>query len=287
MKRICILLIVFQAFILLSCGLFADAEDAKTKPVARVHDVYLYQKDLQSIADGTMSPKDSADVAQRYIDSWIKKQLLVHEAENNTNIDMNDIDKRVQEYKYQLLIYAYQKSFMEKNLDTVVTQAQIEAYYKENQRNFELKQNIVKGILLKVPKNANKLDKLRSWLRSDNGNALDEVKSYAYSFAQERIVSDTAWIDFEEIIAGTPFASNPNRLQLLSKGKNLEIDDEEYFYFLRIMEHKIADQISPLAYLRNEIIDIILNKRKIELQDKYEDTVLDKAEKEKTVEIFK
>ncbi|TAH22173.1 MAG: peptidyl-prolyl cis-trans isomerase [Cytophagales bacterium] len=285
MKHIYILLIVFQAFILISCGLFADGEEVKTKPVARVHDIYLYHKDLQSITNGA-SPKDSVDVAQRYIDSWVKEQLLVHEAQNNTTIDMNEIDKRVQEYKYQLLIYAYQKSFIEKNLDTVVTQAQIETYYKENQRNFELKQNIVKGVLLKVPKNASKLDKLRGWLRSDNGNALEEVKSYAYSFAEVRVISDTTWIDFEEMIVGTPFVNTPNRVQLLSKSKNLEIAEEDFFYFLKIVEYKIADQISPLTYLRGKIIDIILNKRKIELQDKYEDAVLDKAEKEKTVEIF-
>jgi hypothetical protein len=287
MKKILfIVFVISQAFTLYSCSLFSDDKE-DLKPIARVHDVYLYRKDLQSIIDGVKSAKDSADIAQRYIDSWIKKQLLVYEAENNMEIDVKDIDKRVQEYKYQLLIYAYQRNFIEKNLDTIVTQAQIQAYYTENQRNFELKRNIVKGILLKVPKSATKLDELRAWLRSGSEDASEHVKSYAYSFADARTISDTTWLDFEEIIAGTPFVNNPNRIQLLGKNKNLEVGDEDFLYFLKIIDYKIADQISPLLYLRNQIIDIILNKRKIDLQDKYEDDILDKAEKEKSIEIFK
>ncbi len=288
MKKILfIVFVIFQAFTLCSCGLFGEDKEEDAAPIARVHDIYLYKKDLQSVIDGVKSTKDSADIAQRYIDSWIKKQLLVYEAENNMDIDVKDIDKRVQEYKYQLLIYAYQRNFIEKNLDTLVTQAQIQAYYAENQRNFELKQNIVKGMLLKVPKSAIKLDELRAWLRSDSEDASEHVKSYAYGLADARTISDTTWLDFEEIIAGTPFVNNPNRIQLLGKNKNLEVADEDFLYFLKIIDYKIADQISPLLYLRNQIIDIILNKRKIDLQDKYEDAILDKAEKEKSIEIFK
>jgi hypothetical protein len=280
--------IVFQIVSLFSCQFFnGKSEETKLKPVARVHQTYLYQKDLQGMLGEVVSQKDSASIAQRYIDSWIKKQLLVYEAESNLDIDMNDVEKRVQEYKFQLLIYAYQKKYIEKNLDTVVTHAQIETYYKENSKNFELKQNIVRGLLLKVPKTASKLEELRNWLRSDSGDALDEIKSYAYSFAETPMISDTTWIDFEDMIVGTPFANHPNKMQLLGKNKNLEIAEEDAIYFIKIIDYKIADQIAPLMYLRKNIIDIIINKRKIELQEQHENEVLNKAEKAKNIEIFK
>ncbi len=287
-KNIFLLLSVFQVISLFSCQfLNSKNEQADLKPVARVHQTYLYQKDLQGMLGQAVSQKDSASIAQRYIDSWVKKQLLVYEAESNLDLDMNDVEKRVQEYKYQLLIYAYQKKYIEKKLDTVVTNAQIEAYYTENPKNFELKQNIVRGLLLKVPKTANKLDELRKWLRSDSDDALEEIKSYAYSFAQTHIISDTTWIDFEEMIVGTPVVDNPNRIQLLSKTKNLEVADAEAIYFVKILDYKIADQMAPLTYLRKNIIDIIINKRKIELQEQYENEILNKAEKAKSIEIFK
>lgn len=287
-KWVFYLVIGFQAVLLFSCDFFSDkGAENDAKPLARVHEAYLYDKDLKEVINASAQKQDSADVAQRFIDSWVKEQLLVHEAQNNTEIDLDEIEKRVQAYRHQLLIYAYQKKYIEKNLDTVVTPAQIQTYYQENQRNFELKQNIVKAISLKVPRQATKLDELRGWLRSDSRDVIDEVKSYAFSFAESRVMSDTSWIDFEELIMGTPFANNPNRLQLLGKNKVLEASDADYFYFVKIIEFQIADQISPLAYLRDKIIAIIINKRKIELQERYETEVLNKAEKEKSIEIFK
>ena len=286
-KSVFHLFLVFQAFIIFSCSFFSeDNEKENGKAIARVHDTYLYERDLQEVLASSTNAKDSTDIAQRFIDSWVKKQLLVYEAQNNKEIDLKEIEKRTQEYKHQLLIYAYQKQYIEKNLDTIVTPAQIQAYYQENQRNFELKQNILRGILLKVPKKATKLDELRGWLRSDSPNARQEIKSYAFSFAEAKIVSDTSWIDFEEMIVGTPFANLANRGLLLAQSKFLEVSDEEYFYFIKILEYKIADQVSPLAYLRDKIVAIIINKRKLELQEKFETEIFDKAEKGKSVEIL-
>jgi hypothetical protein len=286
-KKLFYLIFGFQAITLISCHYFSDKDNGKRgKAIARVYEVYLYEEDLQDVISTSTTGKDSADIVQRFVDSWVKKQISVHEAQNNAEIDLNEIDKRVEEYKHQLLIYAYQKQYIEKNLDTLVTSAQIQAYYQENQKNFELKQNIVKGVLLKVAKQATKLDELRGWLRSDSPDARQEVKSYALSFAEARIISDTSWIDFEEIIVGTPFANNPNRIQLLGQGKVLEASDDGNFYFIKILEYKIADQISPLAYLRDKIVTIIINRRKIELQEKYETDVLQRAEKGGNIEIF-
>ncbi len=262
-----------------------NQDDIGMKAVARVHNVYLYQKDLKNILEGYPNRKDSAEIIQRYIDSWIKKQLLVHEAEKNMEIDMAEIERRVQEYKDQLLIYAYQKQFIEKNLDTLVTPAQIEAYYQANQRNFELKQNIVKGYYLKIPASAPKLNEMRMWLRSNSNDAQEAIKDYPY--AEIKLLSDTTWIDFEEMIANTPFFNNPNRNQLLNQNKILEIADNDFVYLIKIIDYKIAEQISPLDYVKEHIKDIILNKRKIELQNQYESQILSKAEKEKSVEIFR
>ncbi|MCU0390955.1 MAG: peptidyl-prolyl cis-trans isomerase [Thermoflexibacter sp.] len=269
-----------------ACSYFStDKDEIGMKAVARVHNVYLYQKDLQGVLENTTNQQDSANIVQRYIDSWIKKQLLVYEAANNMAIDMSEIERRVQEYKSQLLIYAYQKQYIEKNLDTLVTPAQIEAYYKENQRNFELKQNIVKGYYLKIPTSAPKLNEMRLWLRSNSVDAQDEIKAYPY--AEMKVISDTTWVDFEGIITNTPFWNNPNRNQLLNQNKVLEIADNDYVYLIKTIDYKVAEQISPLDFVKDHIIDIILNKRKIELQEKYEIEILNKAEKDKSVEVFR
>ena len=58
---------------------------------------------------------------QSYIDSWIKKQLLVAQAEMNLTEALKDVEGRINDYRNSLLIYAYQHELIKQNFDTVVS----------------------------------------------------------------------------------------------------------------------------------------------------------------------
>ena len=51
-------------------------------------------------------------------------------------------------------------------------------------------------------------------------------------------------------------------------------------------EYRISDNVSPLEFVRDEIINIILNKRKVELAKKLEDEVYNHALDRKEFEIL-
>jgi hypothetical protein len=254
-------------------------------PVARVHQSYLYQKDLASVLGQAPSRADSANVVQRYIDSWVKKQLLFYEADRKAKLDKDELELRVREYRYQLLTYAYQKQYLDEKLDTVVTEAQISEYYTQNTTNFELKQDIVKGLLLAVPEEAPNLAKARQWLRSGNPDDLDALKSYAYTYAGDPRLSDSTWVDIGSLVSGSPFAEQDPR-SLLAKNRTAEAKANGRVYLLKIMDYKIADQLSPLEFVRAQIADIIINRRKMELQRQMEDQLMEEAQKNKDFEIL-
>lgn len=288
MTNACLLLCVLLG--LAACSWPGNDDDKKgndMEPIARVHNTYLYQKDLRQVLGQGTSPRDSALLVQRYIDSWIKKQLLFEEAARNARLNMDEIEARVQEYRYQLLTYAYQKQFVDENLDTLVTPEQIKTYYNSNQANFELKQNIVKGLLIQVPKDAPNLAKARQWLRSNNLDDLEELKSYTYSFAVTPRISDSTWIDFDLLVVNTPFDKQDNQLQFITRNRFAEAQDDDFIYLLKILDYKMADQVSPLDFVSKQIEEIILNKRKIALQEQLEDKVWENAQKEKSFEVFK
>jgi hypothetical protein len=48
--------------------------------VARVNDTYLYKDELNGIVTLGASKEDSAVRIESYINSWIRKQLLIQEA---------------------------------------------------------------------------------------------------------------------------------------------------------------------------------------------------------------
>ncbi len=265
-----------------------EAEEGEERiPVAKVYDNYLYEQDLEGIVDKGTSPADSASIVSRYIDSWIRKQLLIAEAASQIDFDEAELERKMLDYRYALMVYEYEKNHVNQEVEHDVSEEEIEEYYKNNKANFELKQNIIKGIFAKVPQEAPRIGRLKTLFQSkpDEG-AREEIKSYCLSFAASYSLDDSVWYNFEDIIKHTPLVSIPNKVQFLRENKFVETSDDLYVYFLRITDYKISDQISPLEFVRDDIIKIIRSKRKIALTRKLEEEIFNEAKENKKFEIF-
>ena len=71
-------------------------------------------------------------MGKAFIDSWIRRQLIIHQAESNIDKSELNFSKELEEYRNSLIIYKYETMLVEKKLDTVITDAEIEKYVKEN-----------------------------------------------------------------------------------------------------------------------------------------------------------
>jgi hypothetical protein len=277
--------IIFLLSTFTACQFFQE-EKPEDKVIARVKDKYLYFKDVSSLLNKA-NHNDSLRIVNYFIDNWIKRQLLYLEAEEKAEIDKAELEKRVEEYRYQLLVYAYQKKYIDQNLDTLVTDGEINSYYQAHQQNFELKQPIVRAIYAKVPADAPRIDEMRKKLLSNNSDDLEEFKSYCFTYAHQSYTYDSVWRSFDEAVAGSPFMGVTNAVQFLPKTKFLEEKDDSYWYFLRIFDYKLADQVSPLAYVKEQIVNTILHQRKTLLQKQHEEAVMLKAKKNSEIEIIR
>jgi hypothetical protein len=255
-------------------------------PIAKVGNSILYQKDLAGIVTREINPKDSANLVNRYINSWIKKQLLISEAAEKINFDQASIERKVLDYRYALMVHEYKKYYVDNNLDTAVTEKEIQDYYVNNKDNFELKQNIIRGYFITVTKDAPKINQLKKLINSDDPDDFKELKSYCFRFAETYFLEDSVWINFDEAIRNTPFVGVTNKVDFLKSNKFVEDSNEENLYFLRIKEYKISDQISPLEFVKNDIKQIILNKRKVALANQLEEEVFENAKSSNKYEIY-
>ena len=61
-----------------------------------------------------------------------------------------ELEKELNEYRNNLLLYAYREKLVIDQLDTVITEEEVEEYYEGNKKNFELKRNIAKILFVKV-----------------------------------------------------------------------------------------------------------------------------------------
>ncbi|MCG8306409.1 MAG: peptidyl-prolyl cis-trans isomerase [Cytophagales bacterium] len=267
-------------------GVDGDVESG-SRPLASVGDIYLYPKDVEGIVPSGISKSDSIDLIERHIKSWIKKQLLISEAQKQLAFDEVELERRVLDYRYALMMHEFEKYNIARNIDTNITEEEIETYYRENIENFELKQNIIRGYFIQLTKDAPKLNRFRYLLRSNREEDIEELKSYAYSYGTKVHLDDSIWVNFEDVISNTPLTDIPNKTDFLRRNRFYEIPDGDFIFFLRVSQYKIQNDTSPLEFVRDDIQKIILNKRKVLLAKKLEDDIYKNARENEDFKIYK
>ena len=262
------------------------SESDTEKPIARVQDIFLYPSELAGITTRDMTKEDSANRINAYVNSWIRKQLLINEARKKININEAEVERKVLDYRYSLIGYEYQNFYIKQQLVDSIHESEIVEYYMGHQDNFILKKNIVRGTYIKVPKGAPRNDRIKGWIFATAPKDKDELKSYCLSFSTAYRLADSTWIEFDKLAYNSPLAEIPNKIQFLRIYPYYETSDNDFMYYLKVDEYKIVDNVSPLDFVRQDIKNIILNKRKVELARKLEDEVYENASRSNDFEIF-
>jgi len=241
--------------------------------------VSLYDKDLYFSEIINSIPEDKTDSAafvQGYIDSWIKKQLLVAQAEMNLTDALKDVEDRIDDYRSSLLIYAYQQELIKQNFDTTVNKVEIQNYYDENVDELELKENIFKGRYVKIAFDAPKLDLLRKLFRSNKEEDKEDLLEYCRQFAADYHLEDSKWFHFSKFTNKLP-VNIKNTSYYLSSNKYYTYTSDSSKYFLLIQEYQIKGSTSPLSLVQDKIREIILNRNKLLFLKDLEDKLYQKA----------
>jgi hypothetical protein len=282
----CFLLFIFLSLSLFfySCGPSDSTE--KRKPVARVYDRFLYLDELNGIVAPGVSSEDSSKIIGNYITNWTKEALILRKAESNLTDDQKNVEKALQSYRQSLLLYAYEKELIRQKLDTVVTEAEMVEYYQNNQNNFQLKDNIIKVLYVKVKKKAPQLVKLRTLYRSEQPKDMEALKSYCHEFAENFYLDDNSWLLFDDLLKEIPIETY-NKELFLRNNRFVEVADSLHYYFVNIKGFKIKNSISPLAFEKDNIRNIIINKRKLQLISAMKEDVYRDAQEKKDVQLYK
>jgi hypothetical protein len=277
--------IIYALLILLLAGcdsfILSKHDD---EPLARVQNSYLYLSDIQGIVPAGTNQKDSISIVKNFINKWIEQQLLIHAAESYLPNDKKNFKEQLVEYRNSLLVYTYESDYIRDNMDTIVTENEIQQYYFENQKNFELKENIVKVHYVIVSGEPRKYNPIKKLLSSDDTDDVDELEEYCKQNGFEYFLEDE-WVPFSELIRVIPLESYNQNL-FLQNNKYIELNDAGVFYFVRFVDFKIKESVSPLSFERENIRNIIINKRKVELIDEMHKQMMDQALSNNSFEIF-
>jgi hypothetical protein len=221
--------------------------------------------------------QDTVGLVERYVQSWIAKQLLIAKAEEQGGYKKADIERKLLDYKYALIVHSYIEKLVNEQLNKVVTEEEIQKYYQEYQENFRLKYNIVRGKFLVIPKDAPNKANLKKLIMSQAASDAAALKSYCCQFAKDYSLDPTLWLNWNEIMSKTLFHQVRDKRRLFKKTKFTEIHDNAHHYYLRIDDYKVIGDIAPIELVKEQIVDVILYKRKLALANQIKEDILQQA----------
>ena len=246
------------------------------------------EKDLllsEVLKEMPKATEDSTFFIERYMNLWIRKQLMIYHAEINVSSDLLNYEAQIAEYRSSLLIYAYQQELINQNFDTSITPNEISDYYNQYRDEFKLVKNIFMGRYIVVDKSAPKSKNLKKWYKSNKQDDIESLADYCHQFAKEYYLADSSWQYFSSINNKLPKFITEEEY-FLENTKGVWFEDKQYRHYIYIKDYQIKGSISPLALEREKIRNVLLNKNKIQYLKQLEDELYQNALALKKIKIY-
>jgi hypothetical protein len=271
------------ALLLCACAAEGDAGDP---PVARAFDRELYWSDLRQVIPLESTPEDSAAMARQFIDNWLREQVVLHQAEQNLGDEQRSMEARIEDYRRSLLTYAYEEALVGQKLDTALSNAELEAYFEANRKDFVLKDNIVRLRWFKVREQDKRtLRKVEDLWRSDKEKDRHDLELWLAAHGSPITDSHDQWVPFTEVLAQVPLEVDNPTDWLPRQGKVMARDSVNT-YFVEFLEHRLSDGLSPFPLVRERIRAILLNQRKLQLIERMRNDLYQDALDRKDIEVL-
>lgn len=270
-------LVILSTVLIVSCS---SAED-KGKLLAKVYEAELYEADIEWILEKT--PKeDSAEVAENTIQDWINSEILIHEANAEESIDKDEINRKVENFKNDLLIMQLEQKLVNEQLDTSVADEEIKQYYNDHQADFQLNDYLVKVLYLKIPVDAPDIDKIAQQYRLYNETDIEEIEIYAKIYASNYYYDEENWIYFDDLLKEVPL-HDINKDRFIMKRSKTRFEEAGFYYFLNVIDYKLKNSTSPLSFEKQNIKERIINMRVKDLREDIKKEIISKAYDDKAI----
>lgn len=284
------LFIGLASLALLSCKMVDRLSDTATElfkgeVVARVGEHRLHRSQLESYIPAGVSSEDSVGLAQQYIRAWAEDLLLLDMADEQLSKEEKDVSEELESYRRALLKYRYEQLYINQRLDTLVTDEEVEAYYKANPDKFILDRPVVKARYMIIPADSHSLKEIRALMSSDEDSDVLEAENLAYTAAIKYGDSSDTWMD--AITLAQELGTDYQSLLASIKNQFAELPDNAgNLRIAYIVDIVPQGKTAPEEFCAERIRDIILNTRKHALTTSLEQDLLEDARRNNRFVIY-
>ncbi len=264
------------------CQYFRQSEN-KT-PIAKIFDKTLFLEDINRSLYKGVSQEDSIKNIHNYIESWAYKNLMIAEA--NKNVDTAKINLLTQKYKNDLLTETYLDNLTQKYLDTIIPTDTLKIYYNKLQGIYKANESLFKVEYLVFKKDNKNRYKYQKWFYSKKEQDKDTLFKLSSEF-DKMDLSGQKWINYAKLNEIIPAFKRYKNSQIIKKSKKFVLTDSLSLYLVFINDVVHENEKLPFDFVKNDIKQIVLGKRKELLKYKLINDLKEEAIKNKQFKIYK
>ena len=283
MKKIDVLIGIASLLLLAGCDYFQKS--SKEVVVAECYGKYLYESDLIGLVPEGTPTMDSIQRVSTFIDSWIRREVLIHQAESNLNMEELDLKKQLDEYRNSLVIYAYETQLINQKLDTVVSEDEIAEYYEQHKEDFQLRNTMVRVAYVIIPEDSKQKATFQKLMSDPDTLLLQNIDVLAMYYAAKSYLDVDHWMRLDELTNIVPIEIF-NAESFLKKNKFVCFDMNEHTYMVRFVEYLLEESTSPLEMVRDNIKSVILAQRKQAMLERMKTALYEKAKRDRAFEVY-
>ena len=275
--------LLFLSFLLPnSCALFSFGN--KVDVVAEVNKNQLLASDIALLIPPGLPREDSLTMLRQYVNSWALVHLMEARAQKELPKEYKDVSQALDEYRRSLLVFRYEKSYMETRIDTTITMAELKKTYSDNIALFTLSEPIVKVRYVKIALTSPYLEVVRSLYRTQSIEETYQLEQMAHNSIEKYDQYNNKWISASNLSRDLPVSSEET-IAAIGRGF-LECKDNFFAYYVAFLDITHAGAVGPLEYEEAAIRNIILGRRKQMLLKNLEKEVLEEGWRTKQLKVY-
>ena len=254
------------------------------KVIAQVDDIELLESEALVLMDHLGYDIKSEKAKEQFVEQWVEQEALRLELLNKNASQAKLVEMRAQAFAGELSKYYLEEDAITRQVDTVITEKELTKYYNEHKNEFELQDYLVKALYLKVPVGVPIEKEISNHYLLKNDKDLSKMNSYAKLYAENFYFDDEQWIYFNDLTKDVPL-KNFNRDNIVLNRTKTYFSDEEFTYFINILDYKLKDSAPPFDFLKPQIREIILSKRINKIKEEIESKLILNTKKKHDIKI--
>ena len=265
-----VMLVVATMFAACGSGDTFIGGDNGKRVVANVDDKELLLRDILADMPEGLTGIDSATFVRMYTDNWVLNQLKLERAKQVLTTSQGDIDRLVEDYRQSLIMRQLDQYYVDKELDTDITERQISAHYRMHSSQFVLNHDKVRGVVVRVSDKFRNTSALSDALRNVSNEGMVDLNAFAEKHSLQVTDLSGEWVTFSDFLSYLPTVRTRSYDNVLQKGKVQSMKSDDIVFYFTIVDVAKRGSVAPLECVEDDIRRMLYAERRSEIVKRYE-----------------